>query len=99
MLKITQQTAAITFSVRVQPRASHSEIVGLHDTTLKVRLAAPPVDGAANEALIKLFAQLLDVARADIEILSGASSRQKLVRIHHPNPAAAEQALLALLDE
>ena len=98
MLKITQQVEAITFAVRVQPRASHSAVVGLHDNALKVRRAAPPVDGAANEELIKLFAKLLEVARADIEILSGASSRQKVVRIHHPNPAEAEQALLALLD-
>ena len=98
MLKITQQVEAITFSVRVQPRASHSAVVGLHDSALKVRLAAPPVDDAANEELIKLFAKLLDVARADVEILSGASSRQKVVRIHHPDPAEAEQALLALLD-
>ena len=98
MLKITQQTTAITFAVRVQPRAAHSAVVGLHDSALKVRLAAPPVDGAANLELIKLLAKLLDVARADIEILSGASARQKLVRIHHPNPTEAEQALLALLD-
>ncbi len=98
MLKLTLQATTITFSVRVQPRASRSAVVGLHDSALKVRLAAPPVDGAANEALIKLFAQLLDVTRADVEIISGASSRQKLVRIHHPNPAEAEQALLALLD-
>ncbi len=98
MLKITLQATTLTFSVCVQPRASHSEIIGLHDSALKVRLAAPPVDGAANEALIKLFAKLLDVARADVEILSGAAARQKLVRIHHPNPAEAEQSLLALLD-
>ena len=99
MLKITLQATTITFSVRVQPRASQSAVAGLHDDALKVRLAAPPVDGAANEELIKLFARLLDVARADIEIRSGANSRQKVIRIYHPNPAEAEQALLALLDE
>jgi uncharacterized protein len=99
MLKITLQATNMTFSVRVQPRASQSAVAGLHDDALKVRLAAPPVDGAANEELVKLFARLLDVARADIEIRSGANSRQKVVRIHHPNPAEAEQALLALLEE
>ncbi|NOT61945.1 MAG: YggU family protein [Acidobacteria bacterium] len=99
MLRVTLADSSLTFAVRVQPRASQSAIAGLHDGALKIRLAAPPVDGAANEEFIKLFAKLLDVARVDIEILSGATSKQKIIRIHHSNPTEVEQALLALLDE
>jgi hypothetical protein len=98
MLKLNSTEDSLTFAVRVQPRASASAIAGEHDGAVKIRLAAPPVDGAANAELIRLLAKLFDVSRADVEILSGATSKQKLVRVHHPNPAAAEQALLAALN-
>ncbi|MGQ0715423.1 MAG: DUF167 domain-containing protein [Gemmatimonadaceae bacterium] len=69
------------FHVRVQPRASRSEIVGEQEGALHVRLAASPVDGAANEALVELLADRLDVAKRDIRIVSGATSRRKVVEI------------------
>lgn len=67
--------------VLVQPRASRSELVGWHDGRLKVRLSAPPVDGAANEALVDLLADKLQVSRRDISIVRGATSRRKTLRV------------------
>ncbi len=68
-------------NVRVTPRASKSEVIGIVDGVLKVRIAAPPVDGAANEALIKLLAKHFNVSKSSISIVSGDSSRNKRVRI------------------
>ncbi|HEX5973155.1 MAG TPA: DUF167 domain-containing protein [Gemmatimonadaceae bacterium] len=67
--------------VHVQPRASRSEVVGTHGAALKVRLLAPPVDGAANDALVALLAKALGVPRRDVRIVQGATSRAKLVEI------------------
>lgn len=71
----------VRFAVRVQPRASRSEIVGIHGDALKVRLLSPPVDGAANEALIELLAASFAVRRAGVRIVAGHSSRSKIVEI------------------
>ncbi len=73
------------FSVRVQPRAARSEIVGLHGDALKVRLAAAPAEGAANEALIDLLADALGIARTAVRIISGATSRGKVVEVDGVN--------------
>lgn len=73
--------ALVTFDVHVVPRVSRSAIVGLHDGCLKVALAAPPVDGAANRALIELLAKLLDRPRRDVAIVRGESSRKKTVAV------------------
>ncbi len=70
-----------TLSVRVQPRASRNEVAGLLGATLKLRLTAPPVEGEANDACLAFLAKLLDVPQAHIEILKGARSRTKLIRI------------------
>jgi uncharacterized protein (TIGR00251 family) len=67
--------------VRVQPRASRSEIVGLHGDALKVRLCAPPVKGAANGALVELLAAALGVPRHSVRIAAGATSRGKVVEV------------------
>lgn len=69
------------FSVRVVPRAAKSEIIGEHDGALKVRIASPPVDGAANAELIKLLTNHFSVSRSDVEILSGLTSKTKRIRI------------------
>jgi len=71
----------VRVSVHVQPRATRSEIVGLHGAALKVRLQAPPVDGAANEALVALLAERLGVARRSVRVIAGASSRAKTVEV------------------
>jgi hypothetical protein len=63
--------------VLVQPRASRTKVVGEHDGRLKIALAAPPVDGEANAALIEFVADALDVRKADVQLLDGATSRRK----------------------
>jgi uncharacterized protein (TIGR00251 family) len=81
-LRIREQDGAITFEVRVAPRASRNRVVGIQDGALKVALTAPPVDGAANEALKKLLAKALGVAKSDVEILRGDRARIKVLRVH-----------------
>jgi uncharacterized protein len=80
-MKIIERSGAIEFDVRVVPRASKSEVVGEHDGALKLRIAAPPVDGAANAELIKLLAKRFAVTKANVEIISGETSKTKRVRI------------------
>ena len=81
MLRVEIRGSTVRVSVHVQPRATRSEIVGLHGAALKVRLQAPPVDGAANEALVTLLAERLGVARRAVRVVAGASSRAKTVEV------------------
>ena len=67
--------------VRVQPRASSNEIVGYRDGVLRVRLQAPPVDGAANEALVRFLADEFGVPRRNVRIVLGLGSRNKIVEV------------------
>jgi uncharacterized protein (TIGR00251 family) len=77
----------------VQPRASRNEIAGLHGAELRVRLTAPPVDGAANEALIQFLAGALGLSRSDVNLLTGAGSRSKIVSARGITPAEAAHRL------
>ena len=81
MISIREEDGGIIFAVRVLPRSSRTEIAGEHEGALKVRLAAPPVDGAANAELIKLLAKKLGVAKSAIAIVSGETSKTKRLRI------------------
>ena len=72
---------AVVMDISVVPGAKRTELVGLHDGALRVRLAAPPVDGKANEALIAWIANELCVQRRDVELIRGMSSRRKQVRV------------------
>jgi len=81
MIRCTESDGAITFSVRVVPRASQSAVAGEHDGALKVRVAAPPVEGAANEELIKFLAREFAVPARDVDIKSGHTSKTKVVRV------------------
>ncbi len=85
MIQFTEKDGNLTFNVRVVPRTSNSEIVGEHDGALKIRLASPPVDGAANAELIKILSKKLDVPKSEVEIISGQTSKQKQVRINGIN--------------
>lgn len=67
--------------VKVTPRSSRNEVVKISDGEYKVRLTAAPVDGAANEALVKLLAEYFDVAKSNIKIVGGKSARTKVVDI------------------
>ena len=80
--------------VLVQPRASRTRVVGEHDGRIKVQLAAPPVDGEANAALLAFLADACGVKRADVALLAGESGRRKRVRITGADAAAVAAALL-----
>lgn len=99
MIKIAAKDNGISFSVRVQPRASRTDVAGELDGVLKIRLAAPPVDGEANEELIRLLAKLFAVSRAQIVIRSGQTSRNKLIAIDGISVERAEEVLYAALGE
>jgi uncharacterized protein len=80
-LRVEVKGTVVRVSVHVQPRASRSEIIGQHGAALKVRLQAPPVDGAANEALVRLLAEALGVSPRSVRVVAGAASRSKTVEI------------------
>ncbi|MEO8649942.1 MAG: DUF167 domain-containing protein [Acidobacteriota bacterium] len=81
MLKIDEKDGKFIIKVRVIPRAGRSAIVGEHDGALKIKIAAPPVDGAANDELIAVLARALDTAKNCIAIVAGHSSRTKRVSL------------------
>ena len=68
-------------SCHIQPKSSRNALVGIHDGKLKIALTAPPVDGQANSMLIKFLSSYLDKPKRDVEIVSGDSSRSKIVLI------------------
>jgi uncharacterized protein (TIGR00251 family) len=84
---------AVTLSVRIQPRASKNEITRMENGGLKIRLTAPPVNGAANEALVRFLADTLSVPKSQVEIVSGHTSRDKIVRISGVGKDDAERLL------
>lgn len=89
--------AALT--VKVTPRASRNELVGLmSDGTVKIRVTAPPVDGAANEAVIALLAEVLGVPKSQIEIAAGLATTQKLVSILGLTPGQVDAMLKKRMD-
>jgi uncharacterized protein (TIGR00251 family) len=81
MTAITPTADGVRLELLVQPRASRSEIAGLVGDRIKIRLAAPPVEGQANDALIRLLADLFDLARSQVIIRSGESGRRKSVLV------------------
>lgn len=92
-LRVEARGAGVRVNVHVQPRATTSEIVGQHGTALKVRLHAPPVDGAANDALVDLMAAALHVPRRAVRIVAGLSSRAKTVEIDGTTESAVRMLL------
>lgn len=89
-------TAASRISIYVQPRASKTAVVGMHDGCVKVRLAAPPVDGAANAALIEFVAERLGLAKSHVRIVTGQASRRKVVEV---DGVSAERLAAALRED
>ena len=74
-------TASTTFDVRVQPRSKRNAVTKIADGSLKVYVTAPPEDGRANEAVVEAIAEWVGVKRCQVEIIRGATSRNKVVRI------------------
>ncbi|HET7034197.1 MAG TPA: DUF167 domain-containing protein [Thermomicrobiaceae bacterium] len=81
MIALRETPEGTTFDVRVVPRAGKTGIERVEDGALRVRLAAAPVEGAANRALVEYLADVLDCPRRDVEIVSGAHARRKVVRV------------------
>ncbi len=86
-------------AVRVTPRASHNKIVEiLSDGTVKIHLAAPPVDGEANAQLIAFLADVLNIAKSRIEIVAGTSGRDKLISVLDMDTETVHAKILAQID-
>lgn len=91
--RLGSDRAGVRFTVRVQPRASRSEVAGPYGDAVKIRLTAPPVEGAANEALVAFLADRLDVPKSAVRITRGLRGRTKTVEVHGVDPRAARQRL------
>jgi uncharacterized protein (TIGR00251 family) len=89
-MNVHERDGAVTFDVLVQPRASRVKLGPVHDNRLKVAVTAPPVDGEANAAVIDALAKALGVARGAVEVIAGATSRRKTVRVTGVTRAAVE---------
>jgi len=83
----------VRLRLRVQPRASRSEVAGLSGDEIRVRIAAPPVAGAANDALVRLLAERLEVPRSAVAMTAGAGSRRKVVLVEGVTPDQAVRRL------
>jgi uncharacterized protein (TIGR00251 family) len=87
--------AGVEIDVRVIPRAGKSEMAGERDGRLLIRVAAPPVEGAANDAIIELLAKLLDCPRRAVRIVAGGKSRSKRVAVSGVTPDEVRRLLRA----
>jgi hypothetical protein len=92
-LDLREVAEGITLRVRVQPRASRDALSGEREGALVVRLTAPPVEGAANEALSRFLGRALGVAPSAVRVVSGASGRNKLVSVAGLDAATARERL------
>jgi uncharacterized protein (TIGR00251 family) len=94
VLPLKEEKDGVSFKVRVQPRASKNQVAGLFEDALRVRLTAPPVDGEANEACRAFLAGLLSVGRGQVEILSGLTGRNKVVKVKGVTASEVQKRLL-----
>jgi len=93
-----ERKGSLLLRVRVEPRASRPGIVGRHGDAIKVRLAAPPVEGKANAELLRILSKILGVSGTELSIASGLVSRSKSVRIQGLAPKELEERLRVALD-
>jgi uncharacterized protein len=91
MAAISDDGDGVRVDVLVSPRASRPRIGPVHGDRLKIAVTAPPVDGAANAAVLEALARALGRPRGDLEVVAGASSRRKTVRIRGVDRAAVEE--------
>ena len=101
MISIRKTPDGVVFKVLVQPRSSKNMIAGLHDGALKIKLTAPPVDNAANKMGLKFLAKSLGVARSNLEIIAGQTSRHKQILLrsdHTPSTEDEYQTLKGMIE-
>jgi len=91
---IVQTGKGVMVTVHATPRASRNQVQGLHGEALKVRLQAPPVDGKANDSLIRFVAEVLGIPRRDVLLVSGETSRQKRLLVCGVPLAVVQERLL-----
>jgi len=91
---LTTQTDGVTLAIKLQPRASANEIGEALGAELRIKVTAPPVDAAANEALLRLLAERLDCPRSAVQLVRGHTSRHKIIKL---SGLAAEDVLARLL--
>lgn len=96
-LRIHESGADIEVPLHVQPRARSTRIAGLHDGTLKVKISAPPVDDAANRAIVEFFSGLLRHPKSRLHIISGGKSRNKILRIEGMSLKRFQESIAANL--
>lgn len=94
MPAISQRGDAVRITIHVQPRASRTELAGEHGDAIKLRVAAPPVEGEANREVCRFLARLLSVAPSAVEVVSGESARRKVVEIQGSTAEAVRLKLL-----
>ena len=100
MLKVDADKMGPKFSIYLQPRSTRNQIVGLHGDTLKMKIKAPPVDGAANKMCISILAKALKVPKSAIEIVSGQTARTKRLLIRTTgasNPEKETERLISAI--
>ena len=91
-MKIYEKDGVVRLQAYVQPRAALTQIAGMHGDSIKIRIAAPPVDGEANAELERFIAKLLGIAKSKVSVTAGSSSRLKTVSIENTTVAEVEAA-------
>ncbi len=92
-MKLVGTKDGVKLPVRVQPRASRSEVAGIHDGALRVRVTAPPADGEANRELRRILSKALGIPASQVEIAHGHRARSKMILIRGLRPGQVKEAL------
>jgi uncharacterized protein len=92
-LNVRRTADGVRFAVHVQPRASRTGIAGVHGDALKIAVSAPPADGAANEAVIELLARSLSLPQRSVRLISGATSRRKIIEVDGASVSDVERLI------
>ena len=95
---VTVTATAVRIAVRVQPRSARHRVVGVHNGALKIQVTAPPVEGAANRAVVELLAEWLDVPRGSVAVLRGEGARDKLIEVRSDDPQALAKRIAGRVD-
>lgn len=94
MIDLREDKGGVNIKVKVQPRSSRNQLAGILDGALKIKLTAPPVDGSANEALLRFLAAVLKLPRNSLVLLSGQTGRNKTIRVEGVTAREVEERLL-----
>ena len=97
--QLRETDAGVEVLLHVQPRARNTGIAGIHGAALKVKISAPPVDDAANRAIVEFFSRLLDLPKARLQIVAGLKSREKILRIVGISREAFQERISAAQQE